>query len=738
MMNPQGLVAHIQKEGETWRFHALNDHLHGVAHLARSFASPFGNGDWAEVAGQLHDLGKASTEFQTYIRKESGFDTSLADAPGKVVHSIQGAKWAVEKWGLIGKLLAYLIAGHHGGLPDWYGGLENRLNQNDLVNVPMLSKDLEASLTGFLAPPNSTPASRRIDPRQTHLWLRMLFSCLVDADFLDTESFMGADKAEARNQHEPLEVLKRKFDAYMVNKAANASPTDMNCLREQVLTQCRQAGQRESGYFTLTVPTGGGKTLSALAFALEHALKHGKRRVIFTIPYTSIIEQTSKVYQEIFGIENVVEHHSALDPDKESLQNRLASENWDAPIIVTTNVQLFESLFASRPGACRKLHNLADAVVVLDEAQMLPPEHLEPIIKVVRGLKDYFGTTFVLCTATQPALTGRIGSGEAEIEGLGATEGEVTEIIANPEALFQRLNRVDVEQRPGKVKWGELAEELTGHEQVLCIVNTRRACQELHSHMPEGTIHLSANMCAAHRSLVITGIKERLKLREPVRVISTQLVEAGVDLDFPVVYRAMAGLDSIAQAAGRCNREGLLEKGKVVVFEAPESSPPGLLKKGEDACREMLNLHGGSFDISTPNLFSEYFKIFYARLNSFDTKGMKSFLETDAHNLKFSFATAAKEFKLIEDQQQQAVIVDWHHEKSESHKLINDLRFRGPSRGLLRQLQRYTINLPRRIFEKHQSFFDETQGYWCLSGTGSYDGTLGFIGANVDAGVFIQ
>jgi len=361
----------------------------------------------------------------------------------------------------------------------------------------------------------------------------------------------------------------------MAVMSASADKTPVNALRHEILTACRAAAKLEPGHFSLTVPTGGGKTLSSLAFALEHAVKHNLRRVIYVIPYTSIIEQNADVFKETVGDDQVIEHHSNLDEDDSTSKARLSAENWDAPIIVTTSVQFFESFFAAKPSRCRKLHNIIGSVVVLDEAQLVPVEYLAPILQTMDLLNRRYRISFVISTATQPAFESREGF-------KGLPMNSVREIISDIPRLYANLKRVEVEIPQNWVKttrWEELATELLKEEQVLCVVSDRKSCRNLHKLMPIGTYHLSALMCGQHRSKIITEIKQKLKEGAPVRVISTQLVEAGVDIDFPVVYRALAGLDSIAQAAGRCNREGkLTEKGRVVVFVPPKKSPPGILR----------------------------------------------------------------------------------------------------------------------------------------------------------------
>ena len=426
-----------------------------------------------------------------------------------------------------------------------------------------------------------------------HFWLRMLFSCLVDADFLDTEQFMERGKTEQRGQYPRLERLAPWFFRALDRLEQDAPKTPVNTIRAAIRRVCEQKAQMPKGLFSLTVPTGGGKTLSAMAFALRHALKHGQQRVIYVIPYTSIIEQTGRILAGIFGRENVVEHHSNLSPERETLAPQLATENWDAPMVITTNVQFFESLYAAKPSRCRKLHNIINSVVILDEAQLLPPELLKPCVDAMNDLTRNYAVTLVLATATQPALP--------KLDPLA-------EIIPNELNLCGRLKRTHF-NFPTSLNeptvWASLAQRLQQHDQVLCIVNTRRDCHDLFQLMPTGTIHLSALMCGAHRSAVIRLIRWRLRKRLPVRVISTQLVEAGVDIDFPVVYRALAGLDSIAQAAGRCNREGKLNDagrmGEVHVFVPPKPAPSGLLLKGENTTRELCSLP--DFDPHQPDAF---------------------------------------------------------------------------------------------------------------------------------------
>lgn len=690
----------------------LEVHLRNVAELAEAFAKPFGSGDWAWNAGWLHDLGKADAAFQGYLRRENGLDDTGYDL-GSVNHSSAGAAFAAEKLGLCtGRILSYLCAGHHAGLPDWdssetgAAALSVRLveGRDNLNRVRVCADTYAGRLRNCPKPPGFVRS-----PCDFHLWIRMLYSCLVDADFLDTEEFMNPRQAGLRTGFDGgMSDFKVRLDRYLEGKAESAANSRVNAIRQEVLAACRQAARQLPGLYSLTVPTGGGKTLSGMAFAMDHAVRHGKKRVVYVIPYTSIIEQTAAVLGEVFGADNVIEHHSSLDPEKETPRSRLAAENWDAPIIVTTNVQFFESLHGARSSACRKLHNLVDSVVILDEAQLIPPELLTPCIGVMNQLVRHYGVTMVLATATQPALRG--------------LDPQPVEIIPPELDLYARLNRVDYEVHDLSVRlgWPDVAVRLREQRQVLCVVNTRKDCHDLHQMMPEGTIHLSALMCGAHRSLTIAGIKDRLRRNEPVRVISTQLVEAGVDIDFPVVFRAVAGLDSIAQAAGRCNREGRLDRGTVHVFAPPDATPRGLLRKGEDATRELLVC--SIPDLRQPELYRRYFELFYARLNDTGTS-FKDWLERDAiPALVFQFRTAASEFKLIEDQAQQAVFVRY----GESSRWLDQLRTIGPTRETLRRLQRYSVSLSRWDFSKAvaDGLVEELwSGYWCW--IGRYDDVLG-------------
>ncbi len=681
--------------------HDLAEHLYAVANRARTHAAAFEGGDWACLAGLWHDLGKYRPAFQACIRAADGADAHLESRPGKVRHAIVGALHA-QGLGPYGNLLAYLIAGHHAGLPDWYpdeapgAALSQELIDQREALADALSGGIPAAILNAGKAGLGKPPVR--EARELHLWLRMLFSCLVDADFLDTEAALDSVRKKLRGGYADLAVLRAAYDRYMAS-AFGPPDTHVKERREEIRAAGLVHAADAPGLFSLTVPTGGGKTLASLGFALHHAVTHGLKRVIYVIPYTSIIEQTTDVFRRVFaGIEPipVIEHHSNLDvtdETRETPRSRLAAENWDAPVIVTTNVQFFESLYAARGSRCRKLHNIAESVLILDEAQLLPPEHLAPILDALRQLKDRYRVSIVLSTATQPELTKcrRDPFGRIQLHGLG----DARELAPDPDQLFRELERVTVSLPASDQErrdWDGIAAELAEHRQVLCIVNRRDDAEALWRKLRnlgvEGMVHLSARMCGAHRAEVIAHVKTELAAGRPLRVASTQLVEAGVDFDFPVVYRAMAGLDSIAQAAGRCNREGRLpDKGRVVVFNPPKPSPNGILLIAEQAAKRVLA--GASGEPLAPPNYACYFDRFYADLHGHDKEGVMELLTKDAAKGRIQFRTAAAKFRLIPDEGQRAVFVLW----GEGAALIGQLKTVGPHRTLMRQLQRHAVTL---------------------------------------------
>ena len=735
-------LAHVQHTGpERFRLHGLDEHLRAVGRLAEGFADKFGAGDWGRLAGLWHDLGKFQPAFQSYIRRDSGFDPEAhleGVVPGRVDHSTVGALHAVAHFGkdgdrgtAIGQLLAYVITGHHAGLPDYRqadGGtasLEARLRKPELLEA---TTAVPAALP-FLA--GETPTGGPPCRKSLSLWVRLLFSALVDADFLDTEAFMDSQRAGARSGWNDLQSIAQAFEGFMVTKVRD--DTEVNRIRGRILDWCRDAAGREPGLFSLTVPTGGGKTLSSMAFALRHALCHGKRRIVYVIPYTSILEQTVDVFREALREGDpwtvVLEHHSNLDPDRETVRGRIAAENWDAPIIVTTSVQFFESLFAARTSRARKLHNLVDSVVVLDEVQLINADFLHPILDVLQFLADEFGVTVLLMTATRPSWSATDAGGKKLLG--------VREIVPDPDSLHESLRRVCV-RIPKKLDepegWDEVAERMHAEPSVLCVVNRREDARELFLRVQRAdaaAVHLSALMCGAHRSDVIRDVKERLARGESVRVVSTQLVEAGVDLDFPVVFRALAGLDSIAQAAGRCNREGRSDRGEVHVFVPPTSPPPGILRQAAGVTRSLFA--EGALDPLAPSSFDRFFRhLYWLRGDRLDKEGIRRLLDHDGRSerLEYAFRTAGSRFRLIDDRDRVSVVVRWPGPEGDPRveSALRDLEYGGGGRGVFRRLQRAVVGVSRRhllplevagaVEEIHDRLYVQRD-------TSSYDNVLG-------------
>ena len=679
---------------ETWQ--TLEEHSRNVADLAAKFAAPFGSSEAAKLLGLVHDLGKARNAFQGYLRRQNELNDSSYDS-GEHSHSGAGACWLFQELGGFGKLLSYCVMGHHAGLPDKINGitpqgaLAFRINDEKTVLEESPVREWTAAHDSEWRTHTISRPWSGFNPSDASFWVRMLYSSLVDADFLDTEAFMDGARAEKRGGYSSFEELSDRFFRRLDAKQSSSEQSPVNELRAKIRDACETASTLPRGLFSLTVPTGGGKTLSSTAFAFRHALENGLRRIIYVIPYTSIIEQTADQLEDFLGADSVVQHHSNLDPERETERSRLASENWDAPVVVTTAVQFFESLYACKSSRCRKLHNISESVVILDEVQLLPPSLLLPITEAIHQLSTHYGCSFVFCTATQPHLK-EVGGKQTALE-----NDEIREIVSKDLDLYRKLKRTDIvfpKENADRKTWEEVATDLQACRQVLCIVNTRRDARALHAQMQKGSYHLSASMCGVHRSVVISRIKERLKTEEEVRVVSTQLVEAGVDLDFPVVYRAMAGLASVVQAAGRCNREGKLDGlGKVVVFNPPEPSPVGDLRFGEDTLIDMLSSRNGHLEVDCAEIYPEYYRRFFEKQHDCGTV----FAELlDDPRDGFQFREAADKFQMMDSRGTSTIIVRW----GESEKWINKLAAVGPKREIMRHLQRYTVSVPRRITER--------------------------------------
>jgi CRISPR-associated endonuclease/helicase Cas3 len=734
-MSNKRFYAHSLEGEPATNWQGLEDHLQSVARLAARFAEAFDSESWGYCAGLWHDLGKYQAEFQQ----------RLLGSKVSVEHSGAGAALAFKKSVESGIPLAFVIAGHHAGLANPVSnehGLPSPLRERLKENSPTLEKILPFvpnKISSHPLPPippflqAGLGLQRDNLSRRSEFWIRFLFSALVDADRLDTELSCESDKFALRSRFSSIVILRQRLDSSIDDKVRGLSDIEkvrpINLWRADILAACRNAAVHPPGIFSLTVPTGGGKTLSAMSFALGHAELHGLQRVIVVIPYTSIIEQNADVYREALGAENIVEHHSNLDPEKvqsmhgEELTRRheLACENWDAPVIVTTTVQFFESLFSNHSSRCRKVHNIARSVIILDEVQSLPPGFLLSIVEALNDLVAHYGCTVVLSTATPPALAAR------ELFEVGLKG--IRDIVANAKELAQKLKRVEYAW-PGieapAIPWPQLAQAMAEHRQALAVVHkrddARNLAQELQALLPDETIwHLSALMCAAHRTEVLAQIKEKLRQRMSCRVVSTQLVEAGVDLDFPVVYRALGGLDSIVQAAGRCNREGRLEIGHVVVFRAATSPPRGTPRRAMEVTESLLREAGGTLDPCDPNLFENYFRMLYLAENQ-DVKRIQTLRQ------EFNFASVGREFRLIEDGFTQSVIVPY----GKAEECLRDLRFKGPRRETLRSLQRFIVNIYPDTFAKFNragAMEEVIEGMFVLSKPYEkyYDGTFGLI-----------
>jgi CRISPR-associated endonuclease/helicase Cas3 len=682
-------LAHsINIEGRT---HPLHEHAEAVATLAEKFARLFGSSGYARCAGLWHDLGKNAPGFQERLAIVA--DAHVEGSTGYGDHATAGALHAMSiyKERGLGIPLAFTIAGHHGGLADKCDLFLTRLKaadkherlreamSNPSAVIPPPPPSL--ALPTFLHP--TSVNDRKGALRRYEFWVRMLFSCLVDADFLDTEAHFDGHRAGSRGGYPRPTDLLGMFNSHM---ATFGNDGKVNEVRWRVRADCHEMGRSSPrGVFTLTGPTGCGKTLAGMGFALEHAVTHGLDRVVVVIPFTSIIDQNAEVYRKVFGRQNVIDHHASLDPKKETGRNRIACENWDAPIIVTTSVQFVESLFANKTSRCRKLHNVVNSVVIFDEVQTLPIGHLAPILDVLKELVANYKVSLVLSTATQPALKYR--------QSLTCGFEKVTEIVSDVPGTFAELKRVKVNwpsDLTTPIQWPDLAAKLLRHEEVLCVVHKRADARELAELVP-GSIHLSALMCPAHRLKVIGEIKrlltENRELRERgkairrVRLISTQLIEAGVDLDFPVVYRAAGGLDAIAQAAGRCNREGSMACGQVHVFVAPTQPPPGTPRLGLAVTRAMIGAEP-SLDPLDPARFDRFFREVYFLHSDHDEKGVQELREG------WKFQSVAEAFEMIDDDGE-AIVVPY----GEAISRLAEVRNFGPSRDRLRALQPYVVNL---------------------------------------------
>ena len=715
------VISHLYKDkDDCWHIQSNEEHLEGVAKLAESFANEFGMGSWGRVLGLLHDKGKEQKTFQEYIMKSSGFRPELR-VSGEHYHAFVGGLLAKSIYGNGSKsLLCNQIMSHHSGLHD-YCDIEDTLKKNIPSDVNRCVEKIPLNRPPFSF--STIKGCKGMTPDANHL-SRMLFSCLVDADYLDTELFMDEESARKRMNDIKLEALLPLFEAYIDSLQRGSTMSEVNTIRRQVQERCVSMSDVEKGFYSLTVPTGGGKTLSSLVWALRHAIHNGMKRIIIAIPYTSIIVQTASILKQIFGEEAVLEHHSNFDPQSltsKDMQHKakLATENWNYPIVVTTNVQLFESMFSNKPSDCRKLHNITNSVIILDEVQTLPTDFLQPIVDALKSYQRMFGISVLFTTASQPVLSGLIEgcNPKAAFQGID----HITEIIPKEYALHDKLRRVCLEIDDTGSTYDEIAERLSRHDRVLCIVNTRNDAREIYERLPkEGlTIHLSRMMCPRHVAKAIQQIKQALSDNSEtvIRVVATQLIEAGVDIDFPVVYRQEAGLDSILQAAGRCNREGRLDMATTYVFSiAKEHILHGSIKDANNARLNMTNVN----DWFAPKTMTEYFRQLYCRKETFDQKDIKTLLYKPA---EICFEEASKVFRLI-DEVGKTVVVNM----GDSMELIERIKTDGITYSLMRQLSQYCVNIYDRDFQKLKSYGaveEVIEGINVVNDRAQYDENIG-------------
>lgn len=702
-----------------------NEHLQGVAKRAERFASEFGMGDCGRIMGLLHDKGKEQHEWQKYIQGVTGYNKDYANIKKGPNHSYVGAVIAQKHYPQIAPLIAQPIAGHHRGLYDYCDYIEE--TRQEIPYDVCIDKDIP-----FQFP--KIPKPERFD---LHHIVRMLFSCLVDADYLDTEAFMTPEQARLRENKATLEQLYEKLLSHLEVLNAESDDTEVNRIRRYVQQQCMEKSGGSIDYYSLTVPTGGGKTLASVLWALGHAIKNGQHRIIIAIPYTSIIAQTAATLKKIFGEENVLEHHSNVNEedisDDELVRKyQLATENWDYPIVVTTNVQLFESMFSNRPSSCRKLHNIAKSVLILDEVQTLPLHFLRPIVDTFKTFNRIFGTSLLFTTASQPTLEGII-RGTTPMTQFEALP-KIHEIIPKSAALHKKLHRVELDIDYNPHSYDEVAAALTQHPRVLCIVNTRRDARELYNRLPkdEGIcLHLSRMMCPEHVRQTIATLKEALKKEHDtvIRVVATQLIEAGVDIDFPVVYRQEAGLDSILQAAGRCNREGRLKLGTTHVFslQKEHTLPRGFISQTNNARLNMVK----PLEWFSPEAMREYYRQLYSKVDDFDSVAVEK-VQYSMYKLLYKqdteFERASNCFRLIDDKTT-AVIVNWQH----GMEIANRLKEEGPTYRLAKTMSQYSVNIRQsdiKLLQASGALEEIIEGAFVVSNPAFYNEKVGLITDN--------
>jgi CRISPR-associated endonuclease/helicase Cas3 len=693
----------LQDNPDYSKWHTLQEHLLSTARRSGDYGSVFNSENAAFICGALHDLGKYCLNFQHYIAKKAlkGGDHSLAGA-----EALEGLV-TTRSDTIIAMILKYAIAGHHAGLAD-YKELQKRIDRGDYNKADAVWRDEIGTNFGPLSPDfKHLSPDDGVRAFQRAFWGRMVFSCLVDADFKDTENFYkGHGQATADRTWPDLRAhvgaLRGRFDAHMATIAARAAkkPSALNDLRADILAHILGQAERAPGLFTLTVPTGGGKTLASLGFAVRHAEAHGLRRIIYAIPFTSIIDQTAAIFRTLLGDDYILEHHASIEDQKfdarEQLSKlRLAMEDWAAPVVVTTNVQFFESLFAHRPAKCRKLHNIASSVIILDEAQSLPVHLVRPSLLALDELAKHYGCTIIFCTATQPAFDKR------DFKFKNGLDLEGRELAPDPAGLAQQLTRVTI-LKGGALEDAALIDALGAQDQGLVIVNSRKHALALYQAGKEqgleGLVHLTTRQYAAQRREILARVREDLTEGRPCRVIATSLIEAGVDVDFPRVWRAEAGLDNILQAAGRCNREGKQSAADsiVTVFKTPQYNPPPELEQAAAAFERMA---GKCTDWLAPAAITEYFReLFWTKgEDGLDQKAILREFSISGGVAMFGYRTVAQNYRLIESGLTPIIIND----SAAVAAVLNRLNSAEASPGkAARELQTFTVQVPPKDFQK--------------------------------------
>ena len=675
---------------------SLEEHLRLVSEMASCFAAKFGGSDAGRYVGALHDVGKYAEAFQRRLGGEKI----------QVDHATAGAYQAyLDK----SPAAAFAIMGHHSGLPDRGSKVDDEVTY--LGRLRRFRESGSSTYVDRYAPP-AAPIVFPREPVEFYFYTRFLFSALVDADWTDTGRYFGNAETAGEDRYAPLNQLEEKLDAYLASFPPPV--TEINIRRNRIREAALGHAADSPGLFSLTVPTGGGKTLTSMAFALRHAVKHGLEHIIYVIPYCSILEQTGKIFRDIFGDENVLLHYSTAEYSAKAEEdpNAFVSETWDAPIILTTSVQFFESLFASRPSPSRKLHRICRSVLIFDEVQMLPIPYSKPCVYAICQLVQHFGSTALLCTATQPSLLPLIHEASP---GLAPTE--LCPVEEQQADCFRRVKYCF----EGKIGDEELAHRIENERQALCIVNNRNEAQTLYRLLHDEDAFCLTTLLTPHdRKLALGKIRERLRQGEPCRVFSTSLVEAGVDLDFPCVYRALAGLDSIIQAGGRCNREGKRDADMSIVhvFEAEGSAPASLGKNIASASRTIRQFPD---DPTSSCAVSAYFDFLFYHLKSEQELDQKEIL---ASIQSLNFRTVSERFRMIDDGGAETLYIPGDG----GDPYIEALRSEHPSSGILRRAAEYAVSLPKkwmaeligrggaeRIYENGAILLDTTC-YNCVTG----------------------